>query len=320
MPSDLDFTSRVRIASMLYKLAIRMQQTSKRTLDSTRVMSDVDSVANGAFSWLLSHFTPAVGAARGKSPRLAKSTAHRTEVPGHGSGMRVSFLVGPLHMVQSPESVDILTSASIRNPSARSYSNSDSLDAMETMFASKLGGISPSINVVTRDIRPQSVSTSRYRMTRDFQDGKRVWVILDNETGEPAWYTLTSSEAQGSADPYRKAVFPTSQEATREFNKMTVGTRHKSVSLPKFEEKLLFVRYSAVYLEKHLPSDVGAGIYSVLSPMLPQEKEERSLEMEKRLQDELAQSKARTQEESRLEQEKTDSARSRAFDFAGRRR
>lgn len=319
---SLDETSRIRIASMLYKLAIRMQKVSKRPVDPGKAAMRVNAAMDGALARLAAHFTPAVGDARGKTPALVKAAAHRTFVPGHGNGIRVDLFFGPLHLVETAEGIGVLTDKSQRSQLDKSFGGTlESVDSLESLFPSKLGGLSSSMKIITADTREHD--DRRYKIEQGFHkgsEGKRVWKIIDRETGKPAYYQLPKAVAQGVADPYREAVFTSAQEASRVLNELTRGTSHKSRLLPKFREYTIYVKYSAVYLENHPASDVGHAMFDVMAPLIPQEAEERAQEMERRLQEEMARSTAREEAKKRRQEEGAQEERRKLFDVARRRK
>lgn len=316
---SLDLTSRIRIAGLLYKLAIRMQKVSKRPIEPGKAAMRINVTTDGALSKLAAHFTPAVGAKKGTSPGLVKVLAHRTFVPGHGGGIRVDLFFGPMHLVETVEGLGILTSKSERDQLGGGYSGLETVDTLESLFPAKLGGLSHSMRVITADAREHS--DRRFGIERDFKDGKRVWKIMDTETGKPAYYQLPASLAQeAETDPYREAIFTSAQDATRVLNELTRGTSHKSRTLPKFKEYTVFVKYSAVYLENHPATDVGASLYEVLNPLIPMEAEERAEEMERRMQKEVELHEKRTQSKIRREEEGAQTERQKLFDVARRRR
>lgn len=316
---SLDLTSRTCIASLLYKLAIRMQRVSKRPIDPGKAAMRINVTTDGALSKLSAHFTPA-GRGKVKPPGLVKVMAHRTFVPGHGSGIRVDLFFGPLHLVETVEGIGILTNKSVRDELGGGYGGTlETVDTLEALFPAKLGGLLHSMKVITADVREHV--DRRFSIERDFQNGKRVWKIVDKETGEPAYYQLPHSVAQqADTDPYREAIFPSAQDAARVLNELTRGTSHKSRTLPKFKEYTLYVKYSAVYLENHPVTDVGASLYEVLNPLIPMEAEERSEEMERRMQKEIEQHKRREQTKSREKEEGAQEERQKLFDVARSRK
>lgn len=315
---SLDFTFRVRIASLLYKLAIRMQKVSKRPIEPGKAAMRINVTTDGALSKLAAHFTPAIGEKKGASPGLVKVMAHRTFMPGHGSGIRVDLFFGPMHLVETVEGLGILTNKSERDPLGGGYSGLETVDTLESLFPAKLGGLSHVMKVITADVREHS--DRRFGIERDFKNGKRVWKIVDQETGKPAYYQLPAALSQEAEDPYREAIFTSAQDATRVLNELTRGTSHKSRTLPKFKEYTIFVKYSAVYLENHPATDVGASLYEVLNPLIPMEAEERAEEMERRVQKEVELHEKRMQSKIRKKEEGFQEERQKLFDVARRRR
>jgi len=289
-----------------------MQNVSKRPLPAFKVITRVNLATEGAFNRLSAHFTAGAGPQSGKVPSIAKANAHRTFMPGHGNGIRVDLFVGPIHMIENKEGLAVMTSKTANH--AGSYEGTDTVDSLESTFTSALGGMSSSIKVYTADVR--DVDSRKYTIDRGFEDGKRVWVIINRETGKPAYYVPPKSSEQNVEDPYREAIFTSSQEATLVLNDLTRGTRIKRRALPVFKEYTVFVKYSSVYLENHPASDVGSSMYDMLAPLIPMEAAERSEEMERRMHQEIADQEARSYRRDLRKKEKEQSQRGKAFDVA----
>lgn len=318
--SALDLTDRTEVASLLYKLAIRMQKVSKRPLDPAQAAGAINDALSGSLGQLRAHFSPPPEVVRGEAPTLAKAVAARTFVPGHGPGIRLDMFFGPLHLVETVEGLGVVTSETTKNPVSNTGFDGklETVDTLESLFPSKFGGMSHKIKVITADVRERQ--DLQYKIERKFENGKRVWAIIDRETGKPAYYALPAAVAQDADDPYREAIFTSATEATKILNDLTRGTSHKSRSLPKFKEYLVYVKYSAVYLKNHPAGQVGSGMFEALDGMLPSEDSSRQEESESRLQNALQEQRAKEEMEKRRKVEQEQSSRQREFDVARRRR
>jgi hypothetical protein len=289
---SLDRASRVRIASFLYKLAIRIQKTSKVGITDPEkvrgVIEAVDGATNKSLSGLSSHFTPSIGFQRGKVPTLHRVFLNRTFVPGYGSGIRSSFVFGPLHLVQSEEGIGVLTNMSTKNTS--SFGGLENPDALKAVFESRLGGVKSGFSLSTEDVR----GDTRFKVEKGFREGKPVWKIIDKSTGNVASYEASATvkrmtrkkdkrDKDVDVDPYRDAIFSTIEEAAEVWNSLEGGVG--TMVIPEFRETIAYVKYTAVYLESHSTTDVGAPIYEVFNRLIPREEQERSMEMDRRLEE-----------------------------------
>lgn len=253
---------RVRIASFLYKLAIRTQKASARPVDTGRALMAINNASNKALSKLLTYFTPS-GQGK-KPPTLAKCLANKTFVPGQGEGVRVTMFLGPFHLVESADgSLQVWNSKTeVDSMSAGGLSGLVPLEKLEHVIGVQLGGVSGRIGVVMADVRQGE--DRKYRIERGFgtitRGGQstqtRVWKIIDNATGKVALFEDPNVVSQiekdpaksGNLDPYRPAVFGSAEEAAHVLNQLTRGISTKSRVIPKFSERLVYLKYSAAYL------------------------------------------------------------------------
>lgn len=296
----LDLTSRTRIASFLYKLAIRVQKAIKRPLDAEKVARRMNIVLNGAVSELRAHFTPANGVVSGGPPSLAKVAAHRTFVPGHGPGIRMDLFFGPLHLVKTVDGFGVVTSQTEKDRySATGFSGRmETVDSLESIFPSKLGGVNSKLRVITSDVRDDA--DTEYEVQRAFEGGKRVWKIVKADTGEVAHYRnkesvksnittqetnvhLPEEDRKPLVDEYREAIFSSATEATRVLNELTRGKDHKSRVLPKFKQYLMYVQFSTSYLANLPAGQIGDGVFEVIEKLLPDDPEVERYETTERL-------------------------------------
>lgn len=99
--SLLDTEAKTRIASFLYKLAIRVMKVSKRAIDASKVSVALNQAQNGRVQTLIEFLTPKTALARQTPPQIQKVLATRTIVPGQGDGIRTDMIFGPLRLLES---------------------------------------------------------------------------------------------------------------------------------------------------------------------------------------------------------------------------
>ncbi len=284
----LDTETRTRIASLLYKLAIRVMKASKRPLDPARATLALDHAQGNRVRKLIQYFTstPFESAAPGSSssrrtpvPSVQKVLAARTVVPGQGDGIRVDLIFGPLVLLEQDGDLGAISSKTVFTP-GNPTRGLFPLEKLQEVVTAVFGGVLPQVKLLTADVRDLSDRPFRIEHAYDKDLGTRAWRVVHNggpKDGQVAYYENPKILAQlvknPDLDPYRPAVFRSAEEASLVLNQLTRGTPVSSRNFPKFREYTIYVKYSSVYLKSE-----GA-LYAAFDRLLSeadQEHEEKS--------------------------------------------
>ena len=270
----LDTAARTRIASWLYKLAIRVLKVSKLPLEPEKALAALDR--DRLVAHLVSRFTPAPdpGALHipiPKVPSVQKVLAARTIVPGQGPGVRLDLVFGPIFLREANGELGAVTKKSVSKPGLPPEGLLE-LEKLEGALASVFGGVLPQTKLITADVRDLSDRLFRLDHSYDTDSGKRVWKIIHTQgqqKGQVAYYENPKVRAQmeknPDLDPWCPAIFRSGKEAAEVLNTLTRGTSLSSRSFPKFKEYTVYFKYSSVYLQKSADS---AKAYSALDALL----------------------------------------------------
>jgi len=267
--SSLDTETRTRIASLLYKLAIRVMKVSKRPLDPSRATMALDHAQSGRVKKLVQYFTTREAKGQ-KAPSIQKVLATRTVAPGQGDGIRLDLVFGPLRLLEQGGDLGAVSSKTEMVPGAPPKGLVP-LDKLQDALTSVFGGVLPQVKVITADVRDVSDRPFRIEHGYDKEVGGRAWKIVHNggpKDGQVTYYEnqkiLGQLEKNPNADldPYRPAVFRSAEEAALVLNQLTRGTSVSSRNFPKFKEYTIFIKYSAVYLKNE------GVLYSVFDRLL----------------------------------------------------
>lgn len=277
----LDTETRTRIASLLYKLAIRVMKVSKRPLDPSRALLALDHAQGNRVKKLIQYFTPEKPSAQSPAPSVQKVLAARTVAPGQGDGIRVDLVFGPLRLLEQGGDLGAVNRKTTMNAGTPPQGLVP-LEKLQEALTSVFGGVLPQVKLITADVRDLSDRPFRIEHAYDKDLGTRAWKIVHSggpKDGQVAYYEnpniLSQLEKDPNADldPYRPAVFRSAEEAALVLNQLTRGTSISSRNFPKFREYTVYVKYSAVYLKS------DGALYSVFDRLLSdadQEAEEKS--------------------------------------------
>jgi len=259
MQALLDTSTRTRIASLLYKLAIRVMKVSKRPLDPSRALLALDHARKGNVKKLIAAFTPsdAVGSIRiSKIPSVQKVLAARTFVPAQGEGIRVDLVFGPLFLLESRGELGAISKKSVSRPGLPPEGLIP-LEKLEAALSSTFGGILPQTKLITSDVRDLSDRPFSIEHSYDQESGGTVWKVVHAEGAQkgqvafhenPKVVSQLEKDPSLDLDPWRPAVFKSAEEAAQILNQLTRGTSLSSRNFPKFKEYTVYFKYSAVYL------------------------------------------------------------------------
>lgn len=266
--SALDPETRTRIASLLYKLAIRVMKVSKRPLDPSRSLMALDHAQGGRVRKLIQFLTPKEVSGGIRAPGIQKVLATRTVAPGQGDGIRIDLIFGPLRLLESGGDLAAVSSKTEFLPGSPPKGLIP-MEKIQDTLTSVFGGVLPQIKLITSDVRDLSDRPFRIEHGYDKDAGARAWRIVHNggqKDGQTAFYEnpqiSSQQEANSDLDPYRPAVFRSAEEASLVLNQLTRGTSISSRNFPKFKEYTVFLKYSSVVLQSE-----GA-LYSVFDRLL----------------------------------------------------
>lgn len=280
--SALDTSTRTRIASLLYKLAIRVMKVSKRPLDPSRAVLALDHAQGNRVKKLVQFFSPE----KSKPPSIQKVLATRTVAPGQGDGIRIDLVFGPLRLLEHGGDLGAVSKKTVLNPGSAPQGLVP-LDKLQEVATSVFGGVLPNIKIITADVRDMSDRPFRIEHGYDKDLGARAWRIVHNggpKDGQVAYYENPHIQAQlekaldrqgygakdkgpdAELDPYQPAVFKSAEEASLVLNQLTRGTSISSRNFPKFREYTIYLKYSAVYLQN--PSNGDSALYTVFDRLL----------------------------------------------------
>lgn len=272
----LSSSDRTRIASSLYKLAIRVMQMSKRPLDPAKVSNAINASRERVVSRMIKNFSSAKGQGAlqiVKPPSIQKVLATRTTVPEQGDGIRVDILVGPFFLLEDKnKDLGIICKDTVIRPGLPP----EDLYPLEKLYnlAENLlfGGVLPQSKLPVVDARDVSDKPFALDHSYDNDIGDKAWKVVHTsgpKKGQVAMYENASMVGKQKAnkdseiETWIPAVFRTGTEASKVLNQLTRGTSHSSRTFPKFREYTTFLKYSSV----HLKSD-SAGLYSVFDLLL----------------------------------------------------
>lgn len=289
MNSDLllSLDERTRIASFLYKLAIRVQKLSKQKLDPSEFVSSFDANSSARMSKLTSFFSPLKG---GKPAQIQKVLATRTVFPGEGDSLKLDLVVGPFSLLDNKGDLGVVTSKTQFFP-GQSPSPLFPLDDIKKVLSAIFSGVTSDVKLITSDIR--DFSDRPYRIEHGYAQelGTKAWKIVHNvgpHAGEVAMWEdprvvgqMQAKDATEDLDPYKPAVFRSSEEASAVLNQLTRGTPTSTRNIPKFREYVVYVKYTFVLSEKSQP-DLYSNVNSLLSKADQKSKEESSLSIRQR--------------------------------------
>lgn len=266
-------SDRTRIASVLYKLAIRVMNMSKRPLDPAKVGSVLNRAQEGSVKKLIEDFSPPEGGlAISKPPSIQKVLATRTTVPSQGDGIRVDYLFGPFFCVENNGEPEAVGKKTVMRPGL-SPENTYSSEKIEEEVASAFGGALPQFKFTTVDVRDRLDRPFRLDVSYDKGLGRKAFKILHTagpQKGQIALYEnpriLGQMAKNPELDPWVPAVFRTAEEAAQVLNELTRGTSLGSRSFPKFKEYTRLLKYSAVYLKS--PVDGNSSLYNIFDILL----------------------------------------------------
>jgi hypothetical protein len=251
---ELDTETRTRIASLLYKLAIRVMKVSKRPLDPSRAVLALDHAQGNRVRKLIQYFS---AEGQKKAPDVQKVLATRTVAPGQGDGIRVDLLFGPVRLLEQSGDLGAVNSKTKLSP-GQPPQGLVPLEKLQDALISVFGGALPQVKLITEDVRDLSDRPFRIEHAYDKDLGARAWRVVHNggpKDGQVTFYEnpniLSQLEKNPDADldPYRPAVFRSAEEASLVLNQLTRGTSVSSRNFPKFREYTVYFKYSAVYLQ-----------------------------------------------------------------------
>lgn len=272
----LSASERTRIASSLYKLAIRVMQLSKRPLDTAQVTKMLDKAGNGRLTQVISVFSPAES--QGflqtiKPPSIQTVLATRTTVPEQGDGIRVDIVFGPFYLLEDEKKdLGVIRKSTVARPGLAP----DKLYPMNSLYNlanSVFGGVLSQHKLPILDAKDVSDKPYYIDHSYDREVGDKAWKILHTsgpKKDQVALYENPRIKAKMSADaeidPWVPAIFDNGPDASRVLNQLTRGTSHSSRLFPKFREYTAFLSYSSVHLKS--PSNGDASFYSVYDLLL----------------------------------------------------
>ena len=287
MDIDLLPSERTRIASLLYKLAIRVQKISKQTLEPQSFVSSFDSASSGRLGRFISFFSPKKG---GKPASVQRVLATRTVFPGEGPSIKVDLVVGPFSLLESKGDLGVVTSKTQFFPGQEPHPLS-SLEEVKKILSILFAGVSSEVKLITSDVR--DFSDRPYRIEHGYSSelGARAWKIVHNvgpHAGEVAMWEdprvvgqMQAKDATEDLDPYRPAVFRSSEEASTVLNQLTRGTPTSTRNIPKFREYTVYVKYTVVFSEKS-NLDTYNAVNSLLSSADKKSEEDSALSVTQR--------------------------------------
>jgi len=286
--SLLDTEAKTRIASFIYKLAIRVMKVSKRAIDAAKASAALNQAQSGRVQTLIDFLTPRTALAKQVPPKIQKVLATRTVVPGQGDGIRTDMIFGPLRLLESGGDLGVETKHTEFLPGTPPR-KLVALDKLQAQLSSIFGGILPQIKLITSDVRDIADRPFRIDHAYDKQLGAKAWRILHNggpQDGQVAYYEDPAVLGQMDAnpnvelDPWRQAVFSSAEDASLVLNQLTRGTSVKSRNFPKFKEYTVFLKYSAVYLQNDA---LHAALDSLLSAADAEEESKSQLSAQEKL-------------------------------------
>lgn len=284
---ELSLEERTRIASFLYKLAIRVQKLAKVELDPREFISSFDDNSLGRMTKFTEFFSPKKG---GKPATVQKALATRASFPGEGPSIKLDLIIGPFSLLEHKGDLGVVTAQTQFFP-GQAPSPLRSVDDVSSILSKLYPGLSTNVKLITSDVR--DFSDRPYRIEHGYSPelGTKAWKVVHNSgphAGEVAMWEdpkvvgqMEAKDATGGLDPYKPAVFRSSEEASAVLNQLTRGTPTSTRVIPKFREHTVYMKYTSVFSEKS-HAETYVRLDSLVSASDKRAEEERNLSVKQK--------------------------------------
>lgn len=263
--TDLSWSDRVRIATLLYKVAIREIHVAKRPVPTKDLVPVLDRHGLDV-SGFIKRYTPST-TVLGKPPSVRQALASRTNVPGEGLGVRLYLSIGPFTLK------DHESGAGIVGANTTSFGGMTGLVDKSTLHRdvqTSFGGINGKLRWLAPDARSKSDRPFRVEHGYIPQLSTYGWKVIHNggpHDGKVLMYedpkVLAQLEQYPDLDPWKPAVFNSSLAATKFLNGLTGRSGNSTRPFPVYKEFTFFVTYVADYPSSRFPD-----LYNALSNLL----------------------------------------------------
>jgi len=226
--------TRQRIASILYKLAIRNMQLAYRTLYTEKDRADLGDLSR-KFADLSAYATPrrlpnAAEIGGSPVPRLLFLAAARTVASGSSSGgsdaVKVKMVFGPIYAsFRSGVSKILISSTSHNVPS--SYSDLNDLEKR----LGEVFGSTGKLSVLYRSLIREDQNSYRIELTTTQKSSNSQYAIVHNGGKQEGKVIKIRFTNKSGKESYRDAIYPTSSLAIKALSEVATGLPLSSKSV-----------------------------------------------------------------------------------------